>query len=66
MILLNSEGRESLRNLELKLGVQLKFIHVLRNPFDNIATMALRIARVKKNSAQGNLKVGRVHIYGSL
>jgi len=57
-ILLQREGRDSLRRLEDKLGVQLKFIHVIRNPFDNIATMALRTADLKKNKPQDVLKVG--------
>jgi len=57
-ILLQREGRDSLRKLEDKLGVQLKFIHVIRNPFDNIATMALRRADLKKNERQDDLKVG--------
>ncbi|XP_078364352.1 uncharacterized protein LOC144648763 [Oculina patagonica] len=56
VILLERKGRESLKQLEGKLGVQIKFIHVIRNPFDNIATLALRRAKVKKNSAQDNLQ----------
>ena len=58
-ILLQSEGREHLRNLERKLGTKLKFIHVVRNPFDNIATLALRKAKLKKNEVQDNLEVSR-------
>lgn len=57
VILLKRKGRESVKKLESELGVKLKFIHVIRNPFDNIATLALRAARVKTNSAQDNLKV---------
>ena len=57
-ILLQSEGREHLRDLERKLGTKLKFIHVVRNPFDNIATLALRKAKLKKNEVQDNLEVG--------
>lgn len=57
-ILLQREGRDSLRKLEDKLGVQLKFVHVIRNPFDNIATMALRIVNLKQNERQDDLKVG--------
>ena len=55
-ILLEAEGMEALKKLERKIGVQLKFIHVIRNPFDNIATMALRRANEKKKG-QENLKV---------
>lgn len=50
------EGIKALRDLEKKLGVQLKFIHVVRNPFDNIATMTLRRAQERKKG-QVNLKV---------
>lgn len=57
-ILLQRQGRDSLRKLEDKLGVQLTFIHVIRNPFHNIATMALRTADLKKNKPQDDLKVG--------
>ena len=63
-ILLQSEGREHLRDLERKLGTKLKFIHVVRNPFDNIATLALRKAKLKRNEVQDNLEVGGlIHIY---
>lgn len=51
-----------MRRLEDKLGVQVKFIHVIRNPFDNIATLALRQAKLKKNLAQDNLQVSILHI----
>jgi len=71
-ILLETEGMESLKKLEKKLGAQLKFIHVIRNPFDNIATMTLRRADVKKRG-QENLKVnysseldGSIKSYGHL
>ena len=55
-ILREADGIEALKRLEKKVGVQLKFIHVMRNPFDNIATMTLRRADVNKME-QGNLKV---------
>ncbi|XP_058960889.2 uncharacterized protein [Pocillopora verrucosa] len=66
------EGIKALRDLEKKLGVQLKFIHVVRNPFDNIATMTLRRAQERKKG-QVNLKVnlsnvldGSIKSYGEL
>lgn len=55
-LLITVEGMEALKRLEQKLGIQLKFIHVIRNPFDNIATMTLRRAEEKKKG-QENLKV---------
>lgn len=51
-ILINPEGIDSIKKLEQKLGVQVKFIHVIRNPFDNIATMALRRANERKKGQE--------------
>lgn len=51
-ILINTEGIDSIKKLEQKLGVQVKFIHVIRNPFDNIATMALRRANERKKGQE--------------
>ena len=56
-----AEGVKALKDLEKKLGLQLKFIHVVRNPFDNIATMTLRRANVGKRG-QRDLKVGTYSI----
>ena len=42
IILLQSEGREHLQDLERKLGTKPKFIHVVRNPFDHIARQKSR------------------------
>ena len=55
-ILLKPSGMESLKKLEIKLGVQIKFIHETRNPFDNIATMTLRRTNARKKG-QHSLKV---------
>lgn len=60
-LLLETGVMESLMELEKKLGVPLKFIHVMRNPFDNIATMTLRRAGVKKREQQ-SVKVSSVVI----
>ena len=51
-ILINTEGIDSIKKLEQKLGAQVKFIHVIRNPFDNIATMALRRANERKKGQE--------------
>ncbi|KAL9959266.1 hypothetical protein ACROYT_G032575 [Oculina patagonica] len=60
------DAMESLKELEKKLGVQLKFIHVKRNPFDNIATMTLRRAEVKKKEQQ-SVKVSSAELnYSSI
>lgn len=61
-ILLQAEGMEALKRLEKKLGVQLKFVQVIRNPFDNIATMVLRRADKKR---QENLKVRPNMVFSS-
>lgn len=55
-ILFDPNAVESLKELEIKLGVQIKFIHETRNPFDNIATMTLRRANADK-IGQESLKV---------
>lgn len=39
---------DAVRLLEKAAGAKVKFVHVVRNPFDNIATMVLQDARVKK------------------
>ena len=51
-------GRSLLKQIEADYNLKAKFIHVIRNPFDNIATMAMRLVglrtgqhteKVKKN-----------------
>ncbi|KAJ7377632.1 hypothetical protein OS493_027709 [Desmophyllum pertusum] len=71
-ILSEPGGMKSLKKLERKLGVQLKFLHVMRNPFDNIATMSLRRADLKKKG-QSSLMIndsktldGSIASYGHL
>ena len=41
------------KELEETVGVPLKFIHVVRNPFDNIATMLVR--RLESESEGKNM-----------
>lgn len=36
-------GRSLLKQIEDDYNVKAKFIHVIRNPFDNIATIAMRL-----------------------
>ena len=45
--------------LEKASGAKVKFIHVVRNPFDNIATMTLRHRDVKARGGQHETKVLR-------
>ena len=43
--------------LEKTAGAKVKFVHVVRNPFDNIATMVLRIRTIKERYGEHTLKV---------
>ena len=43
--------------LEKTSGAKVKFIHVVRNPFDNIATMVLEHRNVKERYGEHNEKV---------
>lgn len=50
---------DAVRLLEKAADVKVKFVHVVRNPFDNIATMVLQDARVKKReTGKRKMKVG--------
>ena len=60
IILLQSEGREHLQDLERKLGTKPKFIHVVRNPFDHIARQK---SRRTKSRIILRLVGGRRHLY---
>ena len=48
---------DAVRLLEKASGAKVKFVHVVRNPFDNIATMALQDARIKKRDGSHEMKV---------
>ena len=43
--------------LEKTAGAKVKFVHVVRNPFDNIATMVLQDRRIMARYEGHNLKV---------
>ena len=43
--------------LEQTAGAKVKFIHVVRNPFDNIATMVLQHRKIKARYGGHNVKV---------
>jgi hypothetical protein len=43
--------------LEKTAGAKVKFVHVVRNPFDNIATMVLRNRNVKARYGEHKAKV---------
>ena len=41
--------------------VPMKFIHITRNPFDNIATMMLRRVRARDDVREAGVKVSFMH-----
>ena len=55
-----SKDLSSIKQLEeiaKNVGVPMKFIHIVRNPFDNIATMVLRRAGERDNVREEGAKV---------
>ena len=48
---------DAVRLLEKTAGAKVKFIHVVRNPFDNIATMALQHRSIKERYGDHKVKV---------
>ena len=58
--MLISRDPSSIKQLEeiaKNVGVPMKFIHIVRNPFDNIATMVLRGAGEHDNVREEGAKV---------
>ena len=58
--MLISRDPSSIKQLEeiaKNVGVPMKFIHIVRNPFDNIATMVLRGAGERDNVREEGTKV---------
>lgn len=56
-VMLRLRGTNAIYEMEEKLGVKVKFIHVVRNPFDNIATFVLRHRDIQARNADPNIKV---------
>ena len=54
--LFHKENQEALKQIQQVLKIPLKFVHVIRNPYDNIATMLLRAVN-KRNEADTGEKV---------
>ena len=52
-----TNGIEAVHLLEKSAGAKVKFVHVVRNPFDNIATMVLRKRTIKERYGDHELKV---------
>ena len=55
--MLKEDAVESVHLLEKVSGSKVKFVHVIRNPFDNLATMTLEEASVKKRNGEHKAKV---------
>ena len=53
----SENGVDAVHLLEKASGAQVKFVHVVRNPFDNIATMTLQHKQVKGRDGTHETKV---------
>ena len=49
----------TLNKLQETVGIPVKFIHVIRNPFDNIATQMLRVLKVRDHARNPNFRVSK-------
>ena len=56
-IFANNDSMETLEEIAEVVKLPMKFIHVTRNPFDNIATMTLRLASQRNNVREEGIKV---------
>jgi len=61
-VMLRLKGTAAIYEMEEKLGVKVKFIHVVRNPFDNIATFVLRHRDIQARDADPNIKINASEI----
>ena len=52
--LLHEQGWKDLQQIIDTVGVPLKFIHIVRNPFDTIATSLLRKLKKRENATKVN------------
>ena len=52
-------AQQRFHELKHKLDIPVKFVHLIRNPFDNIATMTLRAGHptLRKKAEENNLQV---------
>lgn len=61
-VMLRLLGTRAIYEMKEKLGVNIKFIHVVRNPFDNIATFVLRHKDIQARTADPNVKINASEI----
>ena len=59
----SENGVDAVHLLEKASGAQVKFVHVVRNPFDNIATMTLQHRQVKGRDGTHETKVSYSDVY---
>lgn len=57
-LLVKSENMGALKELQKHLGISIKFLHVVRNPYDNIATMLLRTLNKREDADFGEKVTG--------
>ena len=57
MELMNISRMSLLEEISQVVKVPMKFIHVVRNPFDNIATMMLRFTKSRETVREEGVKV---------
>ena len=55
--MLQENAIDAVHLLEKASGAKVKFVHVVRNPFDNLATMTLEDATVKRRNGDHQSKV---------
>ncbi|RMX56699.1 hypothetical protein pdam_00015766 [Pocillopora damicornis] len=55
--MLNDDAIDAVRLLEKTAAAKVKFIHVVRNPFDNIATMVLQHGKIKQREGSHEVKL---------
>ena len=55
------QNMDVLKEIQQVLNIPFKFLHVVRNPFDNIATMLLRTLDKRTNADLGEKVTGYVH-----
>ena len=53
----STKAEEAIHLLEKTAGTKVRIIHVVRNPFDNIATMVLRNEKVRARYGEHKIKV---------
>jgi len=51
--LIKPESMEMLKEIQRILKIPVKYVHVIRNPYDNIATMLLRAVNKRTAASQG-------------